>query len=62
MPSRTPTPPHPTGPTDQRDAPAGRSAGKPSAPLRQAYRDILRGVQDTSRSIEADRSYKKLKR
>lgn len=62
MPARTPRPSPVANPSDQRDAPAGRSAGRPSAPLRQAYRDILRGVQDTSRAAEAERSYKKLKR
>jgi hypothetical protein len=46
---------------DERDAPAGRQVDRPSAPLRQAYRDILRGVQDTSRATEAGKSYKKLK-
>ncbi|MCX2861250.1 hypothetical protein OOZ63_05285 [Paucibacter sp. PLA-PC-4] len=49
-------------PPDEHDAPAGRIAGRPSAPLRQALRDVLRGVQDTSRATEAQRSYVKLKR
>lgn len=46
----------------EHDAPAGRIAGRPSGPLRQAYHDLLRGVQDTSRADEAQRSYLKLKR
>ena len=48
--------------TDEMHAPAGQLDGRPAAPLRQAYRDILRGVQDTSRADEAQRSYMKLKR
>jgi len=49
-------------PADQRDAPAGRIDDHPSAPLRQAHEDLKRGVQDTDRGPEADRTYKKLKR
>ena len=45
------------------DAAAGLVDGvHPSAPLRQGYVDLQRGVQDTSRAPEADLAYKKLKR
>ena len=34
----------------------------PAAPMRQAYRDLARGLQDTDRSAEVGRTYRKLKR
>mgnify|MGYP000883657170 CR=1 FL=1 len=46
---------------DERDAPAGMTGDHPSAPLRQAHRDLQRGLQDTDRGPVADRAYKKLK-
>lgn len=50
-------------PQDERDAAAGLIDGEhPSAPLHQAYVDLKRGVEDTSRAPEADRAYAKLKR
>lgn len=53
--------PTPT-PDDGRAAPGGMDGSQPSAPLRQAFRDLKRGVQDTDRGPEADSAYKKLKR
>ena len=38
------------------------TAGTPSEPMRQAYRDVTRGLQDTDRGAEAGRTYRKLKR
>ena len=50
-------------PPDERDAAGGLIDGQqPSAPLHQAYVDLKRGVEDTSRAPEADRAYTKLKR
>ena len=34
----------------------------PAAPMRQAYRDLARGLQDTDRGAEVGRTYRKLKR
>ena len=38
------------------------TGGTPSEPMRQAYRDLERGLQDTDRGAEAGRAYRKLKR
>ena len=50
-----PTLPH------ERDEGVGMTGGVPSKRVRQAHRDVVRGVQDTSRAPEADAAYKKQK-
>lgn len=45
----------------ERDESVGMTDGIPSEPVRQAYRDLQRGLQDTDRGPVADRAYKKLK-
>jgi len=57
----------PTGPADtplphERDESVGMTGGIASAPMQQAHRDLARGLQDTDRGPEADRTYRKLKR
>lgn len=44
-----------------RDETPGMTDGVPSERLKQAHRDVSRGVQDTSRAPEADRTYRRLK-
>jgi hypothetical protein len=46
----------------ERDESKDMTGGIPSEPMRQAFRDLRRGLQDTDRGAEADRTYKKLKR
>lgn len=55
-PSVTPAMPH------ERDEAVGMTGGVQSGVVQQGARDLLRGVQDTSRAPEADRAYKKLKK
>ena len=50
-----PTMPH------ERDQSVGMTGGVPSQRVRQAYRDLEHGVQDTSRATEADTAYRKQK-
>ncbi|EWS59928.1 hypothetical protein Y694_02287 [Methylibium sp. T29-B] len=38
------------------------TGGEPSESMRQAHRDLARGLKDTDRGPEADRAYRKLKR
>ena len=38
------------------------TGGVASEPMQQAHEDLSRGLQDTDRGPEADRTYKKLKR
>jgi hypothetical protein len=45
----------------ERDESAGMTGGIASAPMQQAHRDLARGLQDTDRGPEADRTYRKLK-
>lgn len=44
------------------DEEVGAIGEEPAAPLQQAHRDLTRGLQDTDRGAEADRTYRKLKR
>lgn len=46
----------------ERDESVSMTGGIPSEPMQQAYRDVTRGLQDTDRGAEANRTYKKLKR
>lgn len=45
----------------ERDESVGTTGGIASAPMKQAFKDLSNGIQDTDRSAEADRTYKKLK-
>lgn len=54
-PSAAPQLPH------ERDESAGVTDGIASETVRQAHRDVERGLQDTSRAPEADRAYRRLK-
>ncbi len=46
----------------ERDEKAGATGGVPSARVQQGARDLKRGVRDTSRAVEADQAYRKLKK
>ena len=46
----------------ERDESVGMTDGISSAPMQQAHQDLIRGLQDTDRGPEADRTYRKLKR
>lgn len=46
----------------ERDQSVDSTGGTPSVEIEQAYRDVSRGLQDTDRGPEADRTYKKLQR
>lgn len=46
----------------ERDESTGMTGGEPSESMQQAHRDLTRGLQDTDRGPEADRTYRKLKR
>lgn len=46
----------------ERDESIGMTGNVPSEPMQQAFQDVARGLQDTDRGSEADRTYKKLKR
>ena len=45
----------------ERDETPGMTGGEPSERVEQGHRDVARGVQDTSRAPEADRTYRRLK-
>jgi len=45
----------------ERDETPSMTGGVPSERVKQAHRDVSRGVQDTSRAPEADQAYRKLK-
>ena len=53
----------PTGPKlpHERDESVGSTGGVPSPEMQQAYKDVKRGLQDTSRGTAADAAYQKLK-
>lgn len=55
-PSPRPSLPH------ERDESSDMTGGEPSESMRQAHRDLARGLKDTDRGPEADRAYRKLKR
>lgn len=46
----------------ERDEATGATGGAPDAKVQQGHRDVVRGVQDTSRAPEAGRAYDKLKK
>ena len=46
----------------ERDEKVGVTDSVPSEKVRQGYRDVKRGLQDTSRAPEADAAYDKLKK
>ena len=45
----------------ERDESVGMTGGVPSEAMQQAYLDVKRGLQDTSRGTAANRAYEKLK-
>lgn len=45
----------------ERDQSIGMTAGKPNPVVKQAQRDVSRGLKDTSKATEMDAAYKKLK-
>ena len=57
-PRRSSQPPLP----HERDEAVGATGGVPSERVRQAHRDVQRGLQDTSRAPEADRAYQRQKK
>ena len=46
----------------ERDEKVGMTGGIASPLVQQAARDLKRGIQDTSKSVETDEAYAKLKR
>lgn len=62
----TTQPPNSTAPAvpklpHERDESVGMTGGVPSKAVQQAYRDVKRGLQDTSRGTAANIAYEKLK-
>ncbi len=45
----------------ERDESVGTTGGVPSEAMQQAYRDVKRGLEDTSRGTAANAAYEKLK-
>ena len=45
----------------ERDEAVGSTGGVPSPEMQQAYKDVKRGLQDTSRGTDANAAYQKLK-
>ena len=60
LPATVTTPTAPKLPHEQ-DESVGSTGGVPSAAVQQAYKDVKRGLQDTSRGTAANRAYEKLK-
>ena len=60
LPATVTTPTAPKLPHEQ-DQSVGSTGGLPSAAVQQAYKDVMRGLQDTSRGTAANRAYEKLK-
>ena len=46
----------------ERDESVGSTGGVPSAAVQQAYKDVKRGLQDTSRGAAAAAAYEQLKK
>ena len=46
----------------EQDESVGMTGGIPSAPMKQAHKDLARGLQDTDRGSVADSTYQKLKK
>ena len=60
LPASVNTPTSPKLP-HERDESVGATGGVPSETVQQAYRDVKRGLQDTSRGTAANAAYEKLK-
>ena len=64
--SRPPAPKPSTSPRPalphERDESSDMTGGEPSESMQQAHRDVARGLQDTDRGPEMERTYRKLKR
>ena len=60
LPATVTTPTAPKLP-HERDESVGTTGGVPSAAVQQAYKDVKRGLQDTSRGTAANQAYEKLK-
>ncbi len=60
LPATAPAPTAPKLPHEQ-DESVGSTGGVPSPAVQQAYLDVKRGLQDTSRGDAAHRAYEKLK-
>ena len=60
LPATVTTPTAPKLP-HERDESVGTTGGVPSAAVQQAYKDVKRGLQDTSRGIAANQAYEMLK-
>ena len=60
LPATITTPTAPKLPHEQ-DESVGSTGGVPSAAMQQAYKDVKRGLRDTSRGTAANRTYEKLK-
>ena len=60
LPATIVTPTEPKLPHEQ-DESVGSTGGVPSPEMQQAYKDVKRGLQDTSRGTAADAAYQKLK-
>ncbi len=60
LPATVTTPTAPKLP-HERDESVGTTGGVPSAAVQQAYKDVKRGLQDTSRGAAANAAYEKLK-
>lgn len=59
--SKSGTRPKPALP-HERDESGSMTGGLPSESMQQAHRDLERGLQDTDRGPEMNRTYRKLKR
>ena len=46
----------------ERDEAVGMTGGVVTEPMKQAYRDLQRGLEDTDRGAVAGRTYRKLKK
>ena len=60
LPATITTPTAPKLPHEH-DESVGATGGVPSEAMQQAYRDVKRGLQDTSRGAAANAAYEKLK-
>ena len=60
LPATVTTPTAPKLP-HERDESVGTTGGVPSAAVQQAYKDVKRGLQDTSRGAAANQAYEMLK-
>ena len=58
---RSPTPKAALKLPHEQDESVGMTGAIPSQPVQQAHQDLTRGLVDTDRGAEADRTYRKLK-